>query len=154
MLPSILAGNMLWGTQLLNQPAGWNCKAKNVFHKAPHSGMGWSTHFSWDCNEHQSPTCTCSDLDLTSSFFFSPALAAAYLAPLILVSVTFQCPINPHFTLFCGFLKDRSPQSSMPTPYLGFFFFSFLTRPPSLCFQTSFLLVFLLFTVCSGVAPL
>lgn len=54
------------------------------------------------------------------------------------MSVTFQCPINPHFTPFCGFLKDRSPQNSMPTPYLGFFFLFFPCKASFLVFSDLF----------------
>lgn len=79
-------------------------------------------------------------LFLTSSF--SPALAAAYFLPLIPASVTFQCPINPCFSPLCGFLKDRSPKKQHANPISKIFgFISFLTRPPSLYVQTSFLLV-------------
>lgn len=154
MLPSILGGNTLWGTQPAKQPTGWNCKAKNIFQKGPHSGMGWSTHFSWDCNEHQSPTCTCSDTWISLLLF---CFLQLWLLPASFPSCPCLWPFRAPLTfILCPSVDSQrqEPTKQHTNPiFKTIFFSSFLTRPPPLCVQTSFLLVFLLFSLCRGFTP-
>lgn len=76
--------------------------------------MGWSIYFSWDCDEHWSPTNICSDtFNLTSLIWVaSPALAAVYILPLIPVSVIFQ----GEFGLLLGWTITKISVQIPPKP--------------------------------------